>query len=142
MKNKLILVAIALFINLLSGCSKNTTYNNPYLEDVHFSIEINMDLPEYAPLHYANNSVLVQNVGIKGVIIFYTGNSYQAFEASDPNHYPSDCSQMQPNQFTCQCPCEDNQYSLYTGQIIEGDGTYSLKAYHVSQYGNTLRISN
>ena len=130
------------FILLITACKKNANYNNPYLENVSFSIEINMDLPEYAPLKYANNSVLVRNAGIKGVIVFNTGNSYNAFEASDPNHYPSSCSTMQPNQFTCRCDCEGNTYSLHTGQITSGDGQYSLKAYHISQTGNKLRISN
>jgi len=125
-----------------SSCKKNNTYSNPYLEDVGFSIQINMDLPEYAPLKYANNSVLVHNVGIKGVIVFNTGNGYNAFEASDPNHFPSTCSTMQPNQFTCTCNCEDNTYSLHTGQLTNGEGSYSLKPYHISQMGNTLRISN
>jgi len=126
----------------LTACSKKQTYNNPYLQDVGFSMQINLDLPEYAPLKFANNSVLVNNVGIKGVIVFNTGSGYQAWEASDPNHYPSNCSTMQPNQFTCKCDCEENTYSLYTGQLTKGDGEYSLKAYHISQSGNLLRISN
>ena len=142
LKMKKIIVLLVMFSLLNSACKKNTTYNNPYLEDVSFSIEINMDLPEYAPLKFANNSVLVHNVGIKGVIVFNTGNSYNAFEASDPNHYPSACSTMQPNQFTCKCDCENNTYSLHTGQLSSGEGKYSLKAYHVSQSGNKLRISN
>ena len=135
----------ALFLLLvisLFSCKKKQVYNNPYLEDVSFSISINMDLPEYAPLKYANNSVLVHNIGIKGVIVFNTGTGYNAFEASDPNHYPSPCSTMQPNQFTCKCDCEDNTYSLHTGQLTHGTGDYSLKAYHISQNGNSLRISN
>ncbi len=139
---KHLLGIIFIFILLSSSCKKNQTYNNPYLEDVSFSVSINLDLPEYAPLKFANNSVLIHNVGLKGVIVFNTGNSYTAFEASDPNHYPSACSTMQPNQFTCKCDCEDNTYSLYTGQITHGSGEYAMKAYHVSQNGNSLRISN
>jgi len=132
---------IFLILSLFS-CKKKQVYNNPYLEDVSFSISINMDLPEYAPLKYANNSVLVHNIGLNGVIVFNTGTGYNAFEASDPNHYPSSCSTMQPNQFTCKCDCEDNTYSLHTGQLTHGNGEYSLKAYHISQSGNSLRISN
>ena len=136
-KTLFILLVLSLF-----SCKKKQVYNNPYLEDVSFSININMDLPEYAPLKYANNSVLVHNIGIKGVIVFNTGTGYNAFEASDPNHYPSSCSTMQPNQFTCKCDCEDNTYSLHTGQLTRGNGEYSLKAYHISQSGNSLRIFN
>ena len=127
---------------LFSACKKRTKYSNPYLENVSFSIEINLDLPEYTPLKYANNSILVHNAGIKGVIVFNTGNGYNAFEASDPNHYPSACSTMQPNQFTCKCDCEDNTYSLHTGQLSSGNGDYGLKPYHIVKSGNKLIISN
>ena len=134
---------ILFFIFLsISACSKKQNYHNPYLQDIGFSIEINLDLPEYSPLKFSNNSVLVNNVGIKGVIVFNTGSGYNAWEASDPNHHPSNCSTMQPNQFTCKCNCEENTYSLHTGQLTKGKGEYSLKAYHVSQSGNLLRISN
>ncbi len=133
---------IFLLLLLTAGCKKHSNYNNPYLEDVSFSIEINLDLPEYAPLQYANNSVLVHNAGIKGVIVFNTGSGYNAFEASDPNHYPSQCSTMQPSQFTCKCDCEDNIYSLHTGQLTSGEGEYSLKPYHIVKSGNKLLISN
>ncbi len=133
---------LVVFFLMFVSCKKNKTYNNPYLEDVSFSISINLDLPEYSSLQFANNSVLVHNIGIKGVIVFNTGNSFTAFEASDPNHYPSACSTMQPNQFTCRCDCEDNTYSLYTGQLTSGDGEYPMKPYHVTQNGNTLRIYN
>ena len=133
---------ITLILFLIISCKKQPKYNNPYLTDVSFSIEINMDLPEYESLKFANNSVLVYNVGIKGAIVFNTGSGYVAYEASDPNHYPNDCSQMQPNQFTCQCDCEENQYSLHTGQLTKGSGEYALKPYRVSQTGNKLRISN
>jgi len=136
------IIPLAFILFLIFSCKKQPKYNNPYLTDVSFSIEINMDLPEYQSLKFANNSVLVYNVGIKGVIVFNTGSGYVAYEASDPNHYPNDCSQMQPNQFTCKCDCEENQYSLYTGQLTEGAGEYAMKAYHISRSGNKLRISN
>ena len=136
------ILIVFLFFLLFVSCKKRTKYNNPYLEDISFSIEINMDLPEYTPLKYANNSVLVHNAGIKGVIVFNTGNGYNAFEASDPNHSPSPCSTMQPNQFTCKCDCEDNTYSLHTGQLSSGDGDYGLKPYQIAQSGNKLIISN
>jgi len=136
------LLYISILSLLLFSCSDKQKYNNPYLDDVSFSVSINLDLPEYSRLKFANNSVLVYNIGIKGVIVFNTGSGFTAFEASDPNHYPSNCSQMHPDQFTCQCDCEDNKYSLYDGQHISGQGDFTLKQYHVSRSGNTLRIYN
>ncbi len=135
------ILTIGLLLSLWA-CDKNKPDQNPYLENIGFSREINLDLPEYSSLKFANNSIIVHNVGIKGVIVFNTGNSFLAWEASDPNHYPSDCSTMTPNQFTCECSCEGNKYSLYDGQKISGDGNYSLKPYHIYQNGNILTISN
>jgi len=135
------IIALLVLLSLFS-CDKRREYNNKYLDDVSFSINLNLDLPEYSRLKFANNSVLVHNAGIKGVLVFYSGSSYFAYEASDPNHYPSACSQMQPNQFTCECDCESNQYSLYTGQVTHGDGEYPLKPYLISLSGNVLHISN
>ncbi len=129
------------FLMLLS-CNKERKNTNPYLKNISFSRDLNLDLPQYSGLKFANNSALIDGIGIKGVIVFNTGSSYTAWEASDPNHLPSNCSTMLPDQFTCQCPCEDNKYSLYDGQKISGEGDYPLKAYRVSQSGNILHISN
>ncbi len=127
-----------------SSCSKKSQYQNPYLQNLSFSYEINLNLPLYNSLKYANNSVLVDvdHVGIKGVIVFNTGSGYVAFEASDPNHSPSACSQMQPDQFTAKCSCENNEYNLHNGQIIRGTGNYGMKPYRISKSGNILRIYN
>jgi nitrite reductase/ring-hydroxylating ferredoxin subunit len=127
---------------LFLSCSPSQQERNPYLKDVSFSREINLDLPQYSPLKFANNSIILNDIGIKGVIIFNTGSQFLAWEASDPNHYPSSCSTMEPNQFTCSCPCEENKYSLYDGQLISGEGNYTLKPYHLTVNGNILFVYN
>ncbi len=140
-KKSYLLIIISIYITLLS-CTKTKQERNPYLKDISFSREINLDLPQYSPLKFANNSVLIPEIGIKGVIIINTGNQFLAWEASDPNHYPSTCSRMNPNQFTCSCDCEGNKYSLYDGQLIDGEGNYTLKPYHISLSGNILFVYN
>ncbi len=135
------ILLLTIIISFLS-CSKTQQDRNPYLKDVSFGREINLDLPQYSSLKFANNSVLIRDIGIKGVIVFNTGSQFMAWEASDPNHYPSSCSTMEPQQFTCSCPCEGNKYSLFDGQIINGEGHYTLKPYHISPNGNILYIYN
>ena len=144
MKKRLYIIIIILSsLNILFlSCKKPKQERNPYLKDFSFNREINLDLPQYSPLKFANNSVLIKEIGIKGVIVFNTGSQFLAWEASDPNHFPSSCSTMEPSQFTCSCPCEGNKYSLYDGQIINGNGSYTLKPYHVSVNGNILIIYN
>jgi len=138
-KYYIILLSLNLFF---LSCSKNKQERNPYLKDLSFNREINLDLPQYSSLKFANNSIIIKEIGIKGVIIFNSGSQFLAWEASDPNHFPSSCSTMEPNQFTCSCPCEENKYSLYDGQIINGEGSYTLKPYHISVNGNFLFIYN
>ncbi|NPA43214.1 MAG: hypothetical protein GXO27_04195 [Chlorobi bacterium] len=137
---KKILLSIVLSAILIGAC-KQRTPDNPYLHEVHFDITLNLDLPRYSALKYAGNAVYVDRGGIKGVFVYNTGAGYNAFEASDPNHYPNDCSRMELSGATVQCPCEGNRYSLTDGRPLEG-GPYGLKPYHVSAEGNILRIYN
>ncbi len=140
MKQTAIYGLIALSI-LMSGC-KEKNNRNPYLNEVSFRKEINTDLPRYSSLKYAGNAVYIPDGGIKGFFLFNTGNGYNAFEASDPNHYPSDCSRMQLNNQQVQCPCEGNTYNLLNGSPVNNNLDYPLKAYHVTVNGNTIIVYN
>ncbi len=133
---------IGLFLLLfIFGC-KERAYKNPYLQDVSFDIMINLDLPQYASLQYPGSALYVAQGGIKGVFIFNSGDGFNAFEASDPNHYPNDCSTMQANGTSVICPCENNRYSLSDGHLMSGEGQYGLKPYHVQQNGHIIHIYN
>ncbi|MEN8769028.1 MAG: hypothetical protein ABF261_08130, partial [Candidatus Arcticimaribacter sp.] len=65
---------------------------------------------------------------------------------SCPNHLPNDCSQTQITGVLAQCSCEDYQYSLATGQLLnpaEGQSElYSMVMYQAILRGNTLELSN
>ena len=138
---KLKLAGIVLVITLLQSCKDN--YNrNPYLEDVTFDISINLDLPQYSSLQYPGSAGYISQGGIKGILVYNSGGGFNAFEASDPNHYPNDCSTMTIDGTTAYCPCENNRYSLSDGHIVSGEGQYGMKPYHVSVNGNILHIYN
>lgn len=139
------LYGVLLFI--LIGCSKDDLERNPFLPAMRFSIPINLSLPQYDNLRFAGGSILLPNYGHKGIIIFnLNGNSYLAWEASCPNHLPSDCSQTQIVGVLAECSCEDYQYSLATGQLLnpaEGQSEiYSMVMYQAILRGNTLELSN
>ena len=129
------------------GCSKDALERNPFLPAIRFSIPINLSLPQYDNLRFAGGSILLPNYGHKGIIVFnLNGNSYLAWEASCPNHLPSDCSQTQIVGVLAECSCEDYQYSLATGQLLnpaEGQSEiYSMVMYQAILRGNTLELSN
>ncbi len=140
MKTKALFSFVSLAL-LLVQC-KEKSARNPYLADVSFRKEINLDLPQYSSLKYSGNAVYVPDGGILGFFVFNTGNGYNAFEAADPNHYPSGCSHMELQGQQVQCHCDGNTYNLLDGSPANDNAEYPLKAYHISRNGNTLVVYN
>ncbi|SFN26450.1 Rieske (2Fe-2S) protein [Salegentibacter flavus] len=130
----------------LVGCSTddNNRLNNPNLPDLNFRIQLNLDLPEYNNLQYPGNSYSTYSNGIKGVVVYNINNSqYTAFELSDPNHPPNNCSAMQVTGITAKCQCDDgNEYNIVTGELTAGEGQYTLKPYRIERRGNAIEVYN
>ncbi|MBC5837967.1 Rieske (2Fe-2S) protein [Flavobacterium muglaense] len=134
----------SLFVLLItiafSGCSDSNFNNkNPYLPSYTFNVDINMNLPAYSSLQYPSNAIYYASVGVKGIYIFNTGSGYNAFDAACPNQVLSSCSTMTLKGINIICPCDSNEYSLFTGQ---GGLQYPLKQYRVEVNGNVLRVYN
>lgn len=143
------LLKIFLFLLLLASCSNDRTNRNPYLQDVGFRFDANLNLPQYSPLTYTGNAVLIDNkgVGTRGVYVMNTGfNVFRAFEANCPNHAPNNCSTMELDGQNAKCPCDGYEYSLFTGQMLnrpnDGKQYYNMLEYHTTFSGNVLVISN
>ena len=130
----------------LTNCSdnSNTNPNCQFLLDVGVNVTINMSLPQYSELQFVSNSVYIANAGNRGIIVTNAGSGYFAWDASDPNHAPSNCSVLQITGLEATCGCADeNTYSLVTGQPLQNSSLQcALKNYRVEQNGNTLFISN
>ncbi|WP_159800346.1 hypothetical protein [Flavobacterium sp. MK4S-17] len=141
MKKYLILLVLA---SIFSACSNDDNrMRNPYLPDYNFSANINMELPKYTDLLYTGNAVYVDQlgVGINDVIILNTGSGYAAWEASCPNQELSSCSRLDKEGIMAICPCDEAEYSLFTGQA-EGK-RYPLKSYRVEVINQTMiRVYN
>jgi len=134
---------------LLLSCSSDQTNRNPYLQEIGFTFELNLNLPLYSNLNAIGNPIYVGNAGVgtRGVFVMKSGlDSYYAFEASCPNHAPNDCSTMVLEGQHVVCPCEGYTYSLFTGQQLDrpGDGQryYDLLFYRAALRGNSVIISN
>ena len=129
------------------GCSKRTIERNPYLVDIRFQREINLSLPLYNNLNFVGGSILIPDIGINGVLVFnLNGSTYLAWEATCPNHIPEICSTLSISGVLAECHCEDFQYSLATGQLLNPSGDLNppqgLLFYQVQNFNGTLRISN
>lgn len=143
MKNLFLSSLICLF---LVSCSKNEVNKNcNFLLNAGVNFTINLDLPQFSNLQFQNNSVYIPNQGNGGLIVTSTGIGILAWDASDPNHIPSECSIMTIiGGINAKCNCDDeNEYSLITGQSLNNPLPCALKNYRVEQTGNnSYLISN
>lgn len=134
---------------LLLACESEGTNRNPFLQEVRFRFELNLNLPLYNGLNNIGNPVYVGNasVGTRGAFVIKTSpDTFFAFEASCPNHVPNSCSTMTIDGQEAVCSCEDYRYSLFTGQQLnrpdDGNRYYDLLFYRAAQSGNVVVISN
>lgn len=115
---KKILLFCTIFLLFVSCSQDSVNNNNPYLPTYRFTSS-NINLNFYHSLLYAGNAIEYNEVGvgINGkVFIIYTGTEYRAFDATCPNQAISSCSTMYLNGIKAVCPCDDVEYSLYSGQ--------------------------
>ncbi len=136
---------ITLLLIILVSCEDNQIQNNnPYLPNFGFEFTINMNLPQFNNLKFPSNAVFIDNpgVGIKGVIVFNGGSSnFLAYEAACPNQPITDCSLMKINGINAKCPCDEIEYSLFTG--LGTNVKYPMRQYRIQIIDeNTLRIFN
>lgn len=141
---------LLIFTLLLFSCESDGTDRNPFLPDVNFRFDLNLNLPLYTNLNTIGNPIYVGNngVGIRGAFVMRTGpdNQFVAWEASCPNVTPNDCSTMTLSGQNVTCPCNDLEYNLFFGQLLnppENEGRFfNLKPYRAVIAGNSVIISN
>jgi len=110
-------------------------------------LNINLNLPEYEALNYSGNSITINSQGIKGISIYNINNNlFVAFELTDPNHSPNDCSEMTIEGIiaTCPCPTDNNSYDIVTGQYVNQNDycKFPMIQYHAERTGDNIHIWN
>jgi len=134
---------------LLASCSNDGTNRNPFLQEIGFRFDMNLNLPYYSPLTNPGNAIYVNtNIeGSRGIFVIHTAfDNFMAWEASCPNHVPNDCSTMKLNGQTVTCSCEGYEYHLVTGQLLnrpdDGKRYHDLLFYRATSNGSTVSVSN
>ncbi|THD68992.1 hypothetical protein E7Z59_01285 [Robertkochia marina] len=148
--SRLLIIAIFFTVLLSTGCSNNTSERNPYLPEPQFSIDINLNLPQYGSLNTPGSALLIEggNIGIRGIIVYNQGfGTYLAWEASCPNHIPNSCSTLKVvDGITAVCNCDDYLYSLVNGALLsefpENQRPYPLLNYRASVQGSVVTVFN
>ncbi|MDE3743023.1 hypothetical protein [Maribacter polysaccharolyticus] len=142
-------IYLLFFVVLVLGCSGDSGERNPYLNEVSFNYSMNLNLPLYSPLTNTGSAIYVgyDGVGIAGIFVINSGfNIFVASEASCPNHSTNDCSTMTLDGQTAICPCDDYEYSLFTGQMLnkpdDGNRYYDMLIYNNTYSGNVVTVYN
>jgi nitrite reductase/ring-hydroxylating ferredoxin subunit len=144
---------VLLLLVLVFACDTNTTNRNPFLQEFSFRFDINTNLPRYSALTNEGSAIYIGNeqAGTRGIFVIKTLaslNGYRAFEASCPNHVPNNCSTMtlDNSRNSVTCSCEDYNYTLFTGQLLnapnDGSRFYNMLEYRVNASGNVISITN
>ena len=140
---------LLIFALAFAACSSDDNSqpldDNPFLTEPPVSLTLNLNLPQYNPLKFPGNSLIINTQGIRGIIIYNVNNSlYTAFDLSDPNHIPSNCSRMDIDGIIASCPCPDdeNSYDIVTGQHETNQNAYPMQQYRAQRSGDVLQISN
>ncbi len=142
---KRIFYFLILFLVFFS-CDRDiqTDNNNPYLPNYSFEVILNMSFPQYSSLAFPSNAVYVNSAGagIRGLIVFNAGSgNFLAYDAACPNQPLTDCSTMTINGINAKCPCDDAEYSLFTG--LAAGKQYPMKAYRVQMIdATTIKVYN
>ncbi len=139
------ILSLLVIVLALSSCEPDDEVrNNPYLTNISFRLDLNLNLPEYNSLNFPGNSYVTSTHGINGVVVYNINNTqFTAFELSDPNHPLSNCSRLTVQGIIATCSCGDgNSYNILTGELSSGTGQYSLKPYRVRKSGNIIEVYN
>jgi len=144
MKKKIIF--LLLFIIVLACKSDDEQINdNPNLFIPVVNLNLNLNLPEYNPLKFPGSSLIINSQGVKGIVIYNVNNDlYTAFDLSDPNHLPSQCSKMTIEGIIATCPCtnDTNSYNIVTGLHADDETKYPMQQYRAERNGDNVRVYN
>ena len=139
-----LLLIVGVFFTISCENNDDDNQRNPFLIDLNFSTQLSAI--QTIDLEIPGNAIYVANGGIKGFFIINAGGSFLAWEASDPNHAPNDCSRMniQNNDgLNVVCQCEDaHSYNLFTGQANNETLEFTMLNYRVNSSGGIITVSN
>jgi nitrite reductase/ring-hydroxylating ferredoxin subunit len=141
MKKYFVLLIILPFIVCCDG--GNINYNNPNIPNYPVNLQINLSLPQYSNLQFASNHIVEYSQGVRGIVIFNAGGTFNAFDLACPNQLYSTCTSpltIDGINAKCNCNTAENPYSLFTGQSLGQQ--YPLKPYRVQMSGGYLYVTN
>lgn len=138
---KKILVLFIFFPFIFACDTESINYNNPNIPNYPVNLSLNLSLPQYSNLQFPSNHIVDYSQGAKGIVVFNTGNAYNAFDLACPNQASSVCTTpMSIIGIDAKCDCDNTSYSLFSGQAAGQQ--YPMKPYRVEIVGGNLIVTN
>jgi nitrite reductase/ring-hydroxylating ferredoxin subunit len=131
------LVYIVSVMFLFTSCGKE----NSFVPDVYVNKTLTV---QQFRIDAVNNVVLLPNVGVAGILIYFTGTRYVAYDRCSPVH-PENLCKVAPDHtgITVEDPCTGAKWLLLDGSPQKAPAVKNLKEYSVSiQGGQIIQISN
>jgi nitrite reductase/ring-hydroxylating ferredoxin subunit len=133
---------LLLSLVVIFSCNKNQN-RVPY---VPIDLYLNITLPSYTNLNVIGGWVYVSG-GSKGLIVYrQTAETFMIYDRHCTYDVNAACASasVDSTNLAVSCDCDESQYQLYDGAVINGPAIYSLQQYQSIYDGlaNTLHIYN
>lgn len=135
------LICFLLIICIIS-CNSSGSNNNCF-PDNFVDVTVDLSLPEFIDLNVPGGWSYT-NGGLKGLVIFRSGNNFKAFDRRCPEQDQASCAAMEvENNIILKCSCDGNEYNSLNGSLLVGEGSCFAKEYLVQQISSSvIRITN
>ena len=133
---------IVLLFFIFNSCDKNQNIV-PY---VYVNQYVNISLPTYSNLNTIGGWVYISG-GSKGIVIYRQSyNQFSTYDRQCTYNSGQGCGKvtLDSTNTYLECDCDNSQYQLFDGLVIQGPANYSLKNYQSSfnVSSNQLHIYN
>lgn len=140
---RIVVFSFIILFTAFSGCRRNL---HP-VPDIPFNINVNVNLPSYSGLQSIGGYAYVDNVGVKGLVIYRRSmDEFVAFDRMSTAMGGDTCAPLYvdpDNLLILLDPCTESKFSLFDGSLIQGPAEWGLRGYRTIWNGaNILNIQN
>jgi hypothetical protein len=140
---RIVVFSFIILFTVFSGCRRNL---HP-VPDIPFNINVNVNLPSYSGLQSIGGYAYVDNVGVKGLVIYRRSmDEFVAFDRMSTAIGGDTCAPIyvDPNNLLILLdPCTESKFSLFDGSLIQGPAEWGLRGYRTIWNGaNILNVQN
>jgi hypothetical protein len=135
------LTYILIFSVLIFSCDSK----DDFIQDVYVNEFIDLSLDPYNQLITAGSSILIDNIGVEGIIIYHAvGNDYKVYDRNCSYEPSLSCSYIDSiNSTVAYCGCCSAAFSLSEdGRVLNSPALLPLKQYHWHLQGSQMHIYN